>query len=259
MSAADRSTVGTTLAGLRERWGAAAPRRGEEAFGGTVGALATVPLPGETGPRSPGVPTPGAAPAIPVVSTGFSELDAILGPGGIPRTASVTLRGGVTSGRTTLALRLVAEAQAAGSIAAWLDLTHSLDPVEAVARGVRLEWLAALAPADLDEGLAMGGALLQVRAVDLVVLDLPRRVGEGRVADRLARLAALARRAGILLVTLEPPDIAPSAVDPIGAGLRLELARRDWIRLGREIVGQHTRVVVARNRYGAPGGRAAGR
>lgn len=256
MSAVDRSTVGTALADLRERWGAAAPRRGEEAFGGTVGALATVPLPGKAEPRSPGAPAPGAAPAIPVVSTGFPALDAVLGPGGIPRTASVTLRGDATSGRTTLALRLVAEAQAAGSIAAWLDLTRSLDPVEAVARGVRLEWLAVLAPADLDEGLAIAGALLQVRAVDLVVVDLPRRAGGSRVADRLARLAALARRAGILLVTLEPPGIASSAADPIGAGLRLELARRDWIRLGREIVGQQTRVVVARNRYGTPGGRA---
>lgn len=268
MSAADRPAVGTALASLRERWGTAAPRRGEEAFGGTVGALATVPLPQESeseAPRAPMLartptparaPMPGPAPAIPIVSTGFPGLDAVLGPGGIPRTASVTLRGDATSGRTTLALRLVAEAQAAGSIAAWLDLTRSLDPVEAMARGIRLEWLAVLAPIDLDEGLVMAGTLLQARAVDLLVVDLPRRAAGGRVAERLARLGVLARRAGILLVVLEPPGIASSTTDPIGAGLRLELARQGWVRLGREIVGQLTRVVVARNRHGPPGGRA---
>ena len=69
-------------------------------------------------------------------------------------------------------MRLVAEAQAAGSIAAWLDLSRSLDPVEAVARGVRLEWLVVLTPDSLDEGLAMAGSLVQGRAVDLLVVDL---------------------------------------------------------------------------------------
>ncbi|HEX9043789.1 MAG TPA: hypothetical protein VF802_02075 [Candidatus Limnocylindrales bacterium] len=141
---ATASATATALATLEARWGAATPR--------------------------PWVEPDGEGD---VVSTGFRALDAILGPGGLPRGAGVALLGDATSGRTTLTLRLVAEAQAAGCLVAWVDLARSLDAVEAVARGVRLEWLVVLAPAAVEEGLAMGGALLQGRAVDLLVLDLP--------------------------------------------------------------------------------------
>jgi recombination protein RecA len=117
-----------------------------------VGALATVPLeapddaspggfPQSSFPQSSfrnracrnraGAPAPAWQPEPDrdrIYSTGFAELDAILGPGGVPRGMGVSLRGDASSGRTTLALRLVAEAQAAGSIVAWLDLTAALDP-----------------------------------------------------------------------------------------------------------------------------------
>ena len=269
--------VAAALATLRDRWGGAAPRmlgNGPAGPHGTVvGALATVPLP-EMGlpafddlePAGTSISTslPGILPVDDgrVVPTGFAALDAILGPGGVPRQASLAVRGDHSSGKTTLALRLVAEAQATGSIVAWLDLARSLDPVEAVARGVRLEWLVVLAPETLDEGLAMAGALLQGRAVDLLVADLPagRTAGPRApgVADRLHRLVALARRAGALLVLLEPPGLSGPMNGAVteAAGLRLELARRSWIRLGRDIVGQRTEVVVARNRFGPPGRRA---
>src|SRR6266540_931259 len=155
--------VSTALATLQSRWGAAAPRP----VGEVVGALATTPLPAEVAaiPRAvPSVLQPGARPAaLPaldeVVSTGFAALDAILGPGGLPRSASVALRGEGSSGKTTIALRTVAQAQAAGSIVAWLDLGRSFDPVEAVARGVHLEWLVVVTPDGLDEGLSIAGTL----------------------------------------------------------------------------------------------------
>ena len=198
-----------------------------------------------------------------VIHTGFAALDAILGPGGLPRNASVAIRGDGSSGRTTLVLRLAAEAQAAGSIVAWLDLSRSFDPVEAVARGVRLEWLVVITPETLDEGLAIGGALLAGRSVDLLVLDLPGgRLAAtdrpARIADRLGRLAALARRSETLFVVLEPPGDAGGLATAVAeaTGLRLELARRSWIRLGRDVVGQRTEALVARNRYGPPGRRA---
>ena len=99
--------MSAALASLEARWGAAAPRRLTE------GALALVPA---AAPDAPG--TPALAPLERVVSTGFAELDAILGPGGLPRNAGLALRGDGSSGRTTLALRTVAEAQAAGSVVA---------------------------------------------------------------------------------------------------------------------------------------------
>ncbi len=249
-----RGDVDAAVAGLRARWGAAAPR--------VMGALALAPAP------APGVP-PGDRPAPAptdddrVIHTGFAALDAILGPGGLPRSASVAIRGDGSSGRTTLALRVAAEAQTAGSVVAWLDLSRSFDPVEAVARGIRLEWLVIITPASLDEGLSIAGSLLAGRSVDLLVLDLPggrlaKTDKPARIADRLHRLAALARRAETLLLILDGPVRAgglASAVDG-STGIRLELARRSWVRLGRDVVGQRTEALVAHNRHGPPGRKA---
>jgi hypothetical protein len=253
--------VTAALATLQSRWGAAAPRPVGE-VGEVVGALATVPLPEELDePR----PLPRHTPADGVVSTGFEALDAILGTSGLPRSTCVGLRGDGSSGKTTIALRTVAQAQATGSIVAWLDLTQSFDPVEAVARGVSLDWLVVVTPDGLDEGLSIAGALLSGRAVDLLVVDLPSTgnatrppPGTPRIGDRLHRLVALAHRAESLLVLLEPPimqsDLRTAVTE--SAGLRLELERQGWLRLGRDVVGQLTEAVVARNRFGPPGRRA---
>jgi hypothetical protein len=293
------------LASLRERWGAAAPRPATEVFGALAVAPhpavaphsaanlpALLPLPdsGMSNP-APVAPRPRPAPAATdrTIPTGFPALDALLAAGGLPRAGTVALAGAGSSGATTLALRVLAEAQAGGALAAWVDLPRALDPVEAVARGVRLEWLAALVPDGPAEALAMAGTLLQARAVDILVLDLgtartgapasrppapttpapttpatttpvaatlPTRHGPRppSLADQLARLVAFARRAGALLLVLEPAGTpAPlRAVLDEGAGLRLELRRSGWVRLGREVVGQRTEVRVAKDRHGVP-------
>jgi recombination protein RecA len=195
------------------------------------------------------------------IATGFSALDAILGLGGLPRTATTSLRGDGTSGKTTLALRAVAQVQAAGGIAAYLDLARSLDPVEAAARGVALEWLVVLTPDSLEEALSMAAMLLQDRTVDLLLLDLPALTGDraglsaAALGERLHRLAALARRAEVQLLVLEPPNLPGPIAAAIAqiAALRLELSRRAWIRLGRDVVGQMAEVRVSRDRYGPPG------
>jgi RecA/RadA recombinase len=254
--------VSAALASLQTRWGAAAPR--------VIGALATAPLPAEPldDPSEP-AESPAGEPRTGVervVRTGFPSLDAIVGPAGqgLPRSASVALTGAPSSGATTLALRLVAEAQADGAIVAWLDLARALDPVEAAARGVRLDWLVVLTPETLDEGLSIAGMLLAARSVDVLVIDLPPPPTPGAgttpatVADRLRRLAALARRAETLLVALEPPGLTSGLATAVAesTGLRLELERQSWIRLGRDVVGQRTTATVARTRYGPPGRRA---
>ncbi len=198
-----------------------------------------------------------------VIHTGFAALDAILGPGGLPKSASVAIRGDGSSGRTTLSLRVAAEAQAQGSVVAWLDLSRSFDPVEAVARGIRLEWLVVITPASLDEGLSIAGSLLAGRSVDMLVLDLPggrlaKTDKPARIADRLHRLAALARRAETLLLILDAPGLKGGLATAVAesTGIRLELARRSWVRLGRDVVGQRTEALVAHNRHGPPGRKA---
>jgi hypothetical protein len=291
--AMDRSAepLSAALARLEHRWGNAVIRLGDGRAASSgraigpgrmigigqaipdAGALAPVLAPGEAsrhpaviGPASrPGIPVlpaglsesdPFAAPDPRVASTGFPALDAILGPGGLVREAGVTLRGGESSGKTTLALRCVAEAQRRGAIAAWLDLRRSFDPLEAAARGVDLAWLLVLRSPDAVEGLRLAGALLGGRTVELLVVDLPGRlpaVGEGL----LRRLAARARLAGARLLVLEPLGLAAPLRGALAetAGVGLELERHDWIRLGRDVVGQRTLVTVARNRFGPPGRR----
>ncbi len=262
--------VQAALTSLQERWGGAAPRWGVasgdasqrgrlEVDGALAVALRPSPafdpegLPGRTG-QLPG-------PSDRAIPTGFRALDAILGLGGLPRAATTALHGDGTSGKTTLALQAVAQAQAAGGIAAYLDLAGSLDPVEAVTRGVQLDWLVVLTPVSLEEALAMAAMLLQDRAVDLLLLDLQSRALDGAripasaLAERFGRLAALARRAAVQLIVLEPPNLPSPLAGALAqvASLRLELSRRAWIRLGRDVVGQRTEVRVARDRHGPPG------
>jgi RecA/RadA recombinase len=239
------------LSALQVRWGDAAPR----AIPAVVGALAIDPLPD---------PDPGPITGLePSFRTGFAALDAVLGPAGVPRSGSMVLAGTGSAGVTTLALRLVAEAQAAGAIVGWVDGVRGFDPLEAAARGVRMDWLAVLVPSSLDEALAMTGDLLAARTVDVAVLDLPVRRGRrAAVTARIDRLTAIARRAGALVVVIEPDPGSVTGGDGTGgtivegAHLRLELHRRGWIRRGREVVGIETDALIARNRRGPPGRRA---
>jgi recA bacterial DNA recombination protein len=257
------TNVESTLATLRERWGGAAPRWGGEVLGSLAMAPLVVPaVDPETPPdldRGPGSGMPALLDRA--TPTGFRALDSILGLGGLPRAATTALHGDGTSGKTTLALKAVAQAQAAGGIAAYLDLARSLDPVEAVARGVQLDWLVVLTPDSLEQALAMAAMLLQDRTVDLLLLDLQSRARDGSglpastLAERFGRLAALARKAGVQLLVLEPPSmpsVLAGALTQVAA-LRLELSRRAWIRLGRDVVGQRTEVRVVRDRFGPPG------
>jgi RecA/RadA recombinase len=252
----------SALATLRTRWGSAAIRLGDgrpvgsaAAAGGGAqavhGALALAVLP-DSHPGAPH-PTPESPPAG-VISTGFPDLDAILGPSGLPPEASVVVRGGPSSGKTTLALRTIAEAQDGGDIVAYLDLARAFDPVEAVGRGVDLRWLLVIRPAGMQEGLSLAGSLLSGRCLGLLVVDLPARA-PARLEDQLRRLTAHARRVGARLLVLEPSSSSGSIQAALArsTSLRLELERRTWLRLGRDVVGQRTAVTVAKNRYGPPG------
>lgn len=226
------------------------------------GPAPLTPLPAPLTPPSrspaPGPDQEGGHPSPETVSTGFPALDAILGTAGLPQGASAVIRGDLSSGKTTLALRCVAEAQSGGAIVAWLDLGRTFDPHEAIGRGVDPRWLLVVRPGDAAEGLVLAGAILSRRMVDLLVVDLPARPPDGW-SGSMRRLAAHARRTRARILVLEPASLGSSLRAELAeaTGLRLELERRAWLRLGRDVVGQRTEVTVARNRYGAAGRRVA--
>ena len=262
----------TALARLESRWGSAAVRLGtspapasdvrnalgrgshdsraaaRSAAQETYGALALQPEPTpEEESRPASLPDE-------VVPTGFGRLDALLGTGGLPRGASASFRGSRSSGKTALALHCLAQAQARGGIVAFLDLCRIFDPLEAVARGVDLRWLLVVRPHDVDEGWALGAALVSGRQVDLLVVDLPSRLRASHEAS-LRRLAAHARRSAVRMIVLEPTTLAAPVHGALAesVALRLELEQRAWLRAGRDIVGRRVSVNVAKNRFGPPG------
>ena len=179
-------------------------------------------------------------------------LDGLIG--GLPRQGTVAIVGGPSSGATTLTLRAVAEAQATGAIAAWLDLPGRFDPLEAAERGVDLRWLVVVRPARSADGLRIVGALLASRSIDLLVLDLPPRMPTSQ-AGLIRQLAAQARRVGGRVLAIGSGSLTPVIRDALAetSHLRLALAHRDWLRVGREVVGQRVLVTVEKDRAGAPG------
>jgi len=228
--------LSSALARLESRWGSAAVKVG-------------VGLPGSDEPAETT-----DAQSDEVVPTGFARLDALLGTGGLPRGVSASFRGDRSSGKTALALHCLAQAQARGAIAAFLDLCRVFDPLEARARGVDLRWLLVCRPQDVDEGWALAAALVSGHQVDLIVIDLPDELRASH-ESALRRLAAHARRSNVRMIVLEPMTIAAPVHGALAesVGLRLELEQRAWLRAGRDVVGRQVTVNVAKNRFGLSG------
>ncbi len=178
--------------------------------------------------------------------TGHRALDEALRTDGWPRGALVHLDAPAGAGATTLALGSLAAAQAAGGVVAYLDSAASLDPATASRLGVRLEWLLVVRPANAAEAVELAAWLARDGRIDAMVLDLPGPAAP-RELDRLARL--LARSDGVtLLIT--------GAAGRAAAGVRVQLRRRAWLAVGRDLVGQRVEAIVERHRWALAGGRA---
>jgi recombination protein RecA len=202
-------------------------------------------------------PEPMPERARPSVSTGQASLDAALaggreGTGGWPRGALALLDAPRGSGGTSLALGTLAAAQAAGGLAAWLDLDGTLDAAVAARLGVRLEWLLVARPRDPGEAIELAAWLGRSGLIDALVLDF----GERGTPDRRAldRLGSLLGRTG----TTAGLVLAPSARPVVGAvaGVRVALHRSAWLSVGRDLVGQRVRATVERHRWALAGGSA---
>jgi recombination protein RecA len=202
-------------------------------------------------------PEPMSERSRPPVPTGFAALDEALaggrgGTGGWPRGALSLLDAPAGSGASTLALGSVAAAQAAGGLAAWLDLDGTLDPAVAACVGVRLEWLLVARPRDPAEAVDLAAWLVRCGLLDVLVLDMGERaVPDRRALDRLASLLARSGTASTLVLSPAGRAVAGAVVS-----VRLALHRSAWLAVGRDLVGQRVQAVVERHRWALAGASA---
>jgi recombination protein RecA len=206
---------------------------------------------------------PASAISVPHIPTGFPALDRALGTGGLPKGKICELAGPATSGKTTLALKFLARAQASGGQVAYVDQALYFDPDYAHRCGLDLSRLLVGAPHDLREALAMTEALVRSGGLAALVFDaLDFLWTDAEAAQLLAatlnRLPmALSRTGMVLLVLHESPGGEGPALPALAhhAAVRLQVVRERWLYGHHDIRGYEARVGIEKNRLG-PSGRA---
>ncbi len=219
---------------------------------------------------------------VEVIKTGSILLNIALGVGGFPRGRVVEIFGPEASGKTTIALHAIAEAQKKGGIAAFIDAEHALDPAYASRIGVQIDRLLISQPTTAEEALDIVDTLVRSGSIDIVVLDsvaalAPRMELEGGIGEPTVGLQArlmsqaLRRLTGYISKTKTVAifvnqlrekigtNYGPSETTPGGralkfyASVRLDVRKKDYIRTGGEqIVGAWTKVRVVKNKLAAP-------
>lgn len=201
------------------------------------------------------------------VSTGFAALDEALGNGGLPRGRISEIIGVPTSGMATLALKVVAQMQAQGGTAVYLDGEPAFDPDYAARCGVALEQLLLVQPADVLQMLALAQDLVGEGGADILVCDLPLSPPADpqlaqSIADAWGRLLAPLARSGAMLLCLLslPPGQTPSLEHyppffplPHYASVRLLLQRERWLYHAHDISGYEAQVLLVKNKLGTAG------
>jgi recombination protein RecA len=223
----------------------------------------------------------GALEGIESISTSSFELDAALGIGGIPRGRVTEIYGPESSGKTTLALHVVANAQKNGGIAAFIDAEHALDPIYTRNLGVNIEELLLSQPDSGEQALEITEILLKSGALDVIVIDsvaalVPRAELEGEMGDThvglQARLMSKAMRklTGVVSKTKTSvifinqlrekigimfgnPEVTPGGrALKFYSSVRLDIRRIDLIKSGTDVIGNRVRVKVAKNKVAPP-------
>jgi len=218
---------------------------------------------------------------VPVISTGSIALDKALGIGGIPRGRVIEIYGPESSGKTTLALHCVAEAQKQGGIAAFIDAEHALDVTYAKKLGVNTDELLVSQPDTGEQALEIADMLVRSGAIDILVIDsvaalVPRAEIEGEMGDShmglQARLMsqALRKLTGTISKTMtslifinqirmkigvvfgNPETTSGGNALKFYASVRLDVRRSSAIKDGTEIVGNRTKVKVVKNKVAPP-------
>jgi len=223
----------------------------------------------------------GARVAVATISTGCLPLDYALGVGGIPRGRVVEIYGPESSGKTTIALHIIAEAQKAGGTAAFIDAEHALDPVYAEALGVRIDDLYVSQPDTGEQALEITEALVRSGAIDVVVVDsvaalVPKAEIEGDMGDAhvglqarlmsqaLRKLTGAINKSNTVVIFINqlrekvgvmfgnPETTTGGKALKFYASIRLDVRRIDALKNGTDIVGNRTRVKVVKNKVAPP-------
>ena len=218
---------------------------------------------------------------IDVISTGCLTLDAALGIGGVPRGRIIEIYGPESSGKTTVSLHIIAEAQKLGGVAAFIDAEHALDPVYAAKLGVKIDDLYVSQPDNGEQALDICDTLVRNGAVDIVVVDsvaalTPKAEIEGEMGENhvglQARLMsqALRKLAGITNKSKTCVIFINQLRDKIGvvygspevttggkalkfyASIRLDVRKGEAIKDGANIIGYKTKVKVVKNKLAPP-------
>lgn len=216
-----------------------------------------------------------------VIPTGCVQLDAALGVGGIPKGRIIEIYGPESSGKTTVALHVVAQAQKLGGIVAFIDAEHALDPVYAKALGVNIDELYISQPDTGEQGLDIFEALVRSAAIDLVVVDsvaalVPRSEIDGDMGSSHvgahARLMsqALRKLTGIISKTNCTAIFINQLREKVGvmfgnpevttggralkfySTIRLDIRKADTIKSGTDIIGNKTKIKVVKNKVAPP-------
>jgi len=218
---------------------------------------------------------------VEVIPTGSLELDIALGVGGLPRGRVVEIFGPESSGKTTVALHVIAEAQKAGGAAAFIDAEHALDPVYASNLGVNIDNLLVSQPDTGEQALEIAEALVRSGAIDVIVIDsvaalVPRAEIDGEMGDShvglQARLMsqALRKLSGAINKTKTIAIFINQLREKVGvmfgnpettpggralkfyASVRLDVRKVDTLKQGADVVGNRTRVKVVKNKVAPP-------
>src|SRR5688500_14782666 len=218
---------------------------------------------------------------IPAISTTSLSLDAAVGIGGVPRGRIVEIYGPESSGKTTLALHIVAEAQKAGGVAAYIDAEHAMDADYAGKLGVDIDQLLISQPDSGEQALEIAEALVRSNGVDVIVIDsvaalVPRAELDGEMGDSLpglqARLMSQALRKLTAIVAQSntcfifinqirekigvmfgsPETTTGGRALKFYSSLRLDIRRIGAIKGGDRVVGNRTKVKVAKNKVAPP-------
>lgn len=215
------------------------------------------------------------------IPTGALNLDIALGIGGVPRGRIVEIFGPESSGKTTVALHVIAEAQKAGGNAAFIDAEHALDPIYAKKIGVDIDNLIVSQPDTGEQALEIAEALVRSGAIDVIVIDsvaalVPKAEIEGEMGDthvglqarlmsqalrKLAGVISKSRTTAIFINQLREkvgvmfgnPETTPGGrALKFYASVRLDVRKIETIKQGEETIGNRTRVKVVKNKVSPP-------